>query len=66
MKGKVIKFNKEKGFGFIKAEDSRDIFFHYSSLVMEGFKTVATDAEVEFDVEDSERGPRAANIRVIK
>ena len=40
MKGKVKNFNKEKGYGFIKTEEGKDVFFHYSELKMEGFKTV--------------------------
>lgn len=62
MKGKVKMFNQEKGFGFITLEDGKDIFFHYSQLAMEGFKTIDNDAEVEFDVVDTDRGPQAHNI----
>ncbi len=65
MKGKVIRFNKKKGFGFIKSDDERDIFFHYSSLVMEGFKDIAIDSEVEFDVEETDKGLRASNVKKI-
>ena len=65
MKGKVIRFNKKKGFGFIKSTDDKDVFFHYSSLVMEGFKDIAVDSEVEFDVEQTEKGLRASNVRKI-
>ena len=65
MKGKVIRFNKKKGFGFIKSADDKDVFFHYSSLVMEGFKDIAVDSEVEFDVEQTEKGLRASNVRKI-
>ncbi len=63
MKGTIKMFNKEKGFGFIRAEDGNDVFFHYSSLVMDGFKTVDQGEEVEFDLEQSDRGLRAANIK---
>lgn len=63
MKGKVIRFNPEKGYGFIKSEDGKDVFFHYSSLVMDGFKTIEPNAEVEFDLEESDKGLRASNIR---
>lgn len=62
MKGTIKMFNKEKGFGFIHTEDGTDVFFHYSSLNMEGFKTIASGEEVEFTLEQSDRGPRAANI----
>ena len=65
MKGKVIRFNKRKGFGFIKSDDERDIFFHYSSLVMEGFKDIAIDSEVEFDLEETDKGLRASNVKKI-
>ena len=50
-------FNQEKGYGFITLEDGKDVFFHYSQLMMEGFKTIDADAEVEFD-----RGLQAHNI----
>lgn len=63
MKGTIKMFNKEKGFGFIHAEDGNDVFFHYSSLVMDGFKTVEQGEEVSFDLEQSDRGLRAANIK---
>lgn len=65
MKGKVIRFNKNKGFGFIKAEDGNDVFFHYSELVMEGFKDIAVEATVEFDVEETEKGLRARNVKKV-
>lgn len=62
MHGKVKKFNKEKGYGFIKLEDDRDVFFHYSQLNMEGFKTIEEDAEVQFELVEGERGLQAHNI----
>ncbi|MGM9814479.1 MAG: cold-shock protein [Candidatus Enteromonas sp.] len=65
MKGTVKMFNKEKGYGFIHAEDNRDYFFHYSELVMDAYKTAEKGENVEFEVEDSERGPRAKNIKKI-
>ncbi len=65
MQGKVKMFNKEKGYGFIKLEDGRDVFFHYSQLVMEGFKTIDEAAEVEFDLVEGDRGLQAHNIKKI-
>ncbi len=62
MQGKVKKFNKEKGYGFIKLEDDRDVFFHYSQLVMEGFKTIEEGELVEFELVEGERGAQAHNI----
>lgn len=66
MLGKVKTFNKQKGFGFINSQEVQgDIFFHYSSLVMEGFKTIEVGTSVEFDLEESEKGKRAINIKVV-
>jgi CspA family cold shock protein len=63
MKGSVKMFNKEKGYGFIRTEDGKDVFFHHSSILMDGYKTAETGEPVEFEVEDSDRGPRAKNIQ---
>lgn len=53
--GKVKMFNKEKGFGFIIMDgESRDVFFHYSQIQQEGFKTIDEGQEVEFDVAEGE------------
>lgn len=63
MKGEVLRFNKDKGYGFIKGENGSDIFFHYSQLVMEGFKDIAVGSKVEFDLEESPKGLRANNVK---
>lgn len=61
--GKVKMFNPEKGFGFINMEDEdRDIFFHYSQIMQEGFKTVDAEQKVEFDLVEGEKGLQAHNI----
>ena len=62
MTGKVKMFNKEKGFGFITTDNGVDVFFHYSAIKVEGIKTAEAGETVEFDVEETERGPRAVNI----
>lgn len=61
--GRIKMFNAEKGFGFITQEDGRDVFFHYSQLVMEGFKTIEEGTEVEFELVTGERGAQAHNIQ---
>ena len=66
MRGKVKNFNKEKGYGFIKTDDGKDVFFHYSELKMEGFKTVNPGQVVEFEVIETEKGQRAINITIIE
>ena len=66
MRGKVKNFNKEKGYGFIKTEEGKDVFFHYSELKMEGFKTVEANKTVEFEIIETEKGLRAVNIAVVE
>ncbi len=61
--GKGKGFSDTKGYGFITPEDgSHDVFVHYSSVTGEGFKTLAEDDEVEFEVEEGEKGLRAINV----
>ncbi|MEG1474727.1 MAG: cold shock domain-containing protein [Longicatena sp.] len=62
MQGKIKMFNQEKGYGFITMEDGKDVFFHYSQLMMDGFKTIDNAAEVEFDIVETERGLQAQNV----
>ena len=66
MLGKVKRFNKVKGFGFITADDGRDVFFHYSQLLMDGYKTIAEGAPVEFELIEGDRGLQAHEIKEIK
>jgi CspA family cold shock protein len=60
--GTVKWFNDRKGYGFINEESGRDIFVHFSSIEMPGFKTLTEGEEVSFDVEESDRGPEAKNV----
>lgn len=64
MRGKVKWFNDSKGYGFIAKDDgSGDVFIHFSSIAGEGFKSLAEGDVVEFDVVDSDKGPKAANVK---
>lgn len=60
--GKVKWFNSEKGFGFIERENGDDVFVHFSAIQSEGFKTLEEGQAVNFEVEDGQRGPQAANV----
>ena len=66
IKGTVKWFNNQKGYGFITAEDGKDVFVHFSGLNMEGFKTLEEGASVEFDITDGAKGPQAVNVEVVK
>ncbi len=61
--GTVKWFNDKKGYGFINEEEGRDIFVHFSAIDMPGFKTLSEGDMVMFDVEESDRGPEAKNVR---
>lgn len=63
--GIVKWFNNSKGFGFIEQENGSDIFIHYSGIKSEGFKSLNEGDKVNFDVEESEKGPSAFNVTVV-
>ncbi len=60
--GTVKWFSDKKGYGFIQQEDGGDLFVHHSAIDMPGFKTLSEGDRVSFDVEESDRGPKAKNV----
>jgi CspA family cold shock protein len=66
MCGKVKWFNAAKGYGFISPEGSKkDVFVHYSGIDADGYRELQQDQAVEFEIEQSDRGPKAVNVRVV-
>ena len=62
--GRVKWFNNAKGYGFILQEDGgEDLFAHYSSIQMDGYRTLKAGQEVEFEIIPADRGFHAINIR---
>ena len=62
--GKVKWFSDVKGFGFIEVDGGGDdVFVHHSSVVGEGYRSLAEGAEVEFEIVQDDKGPRADNVR---
>lgn len=63
MKGKVKWFNDQKGYGFITPDDgSADVFVHHTSIQGTGFKSLSENQAVEFEILQSDKGPKAANV----
>ena len=62
----IIKTLTDKGFGFITVEgQEKEIFFHSNSLVDVSYEELNTGDTVEFETEDSEKGPAAVNVRKV-
>jgi CspA family cold shock protein len=66
LKGTIKRVIRERGFGFISAEDGREIFFHRSAFEGTDFEALEEGNSVEFDVEKGPKGPRALNVRTIE
>lgn len=64
--GVVKWFNNTKGFGFIEVKGQADIFAHYSNIRADGYRSLNEGDEVEFDTEETSKGPQAIDIIVTK
>ena len=62
MKGAVQWFNDAKGYGFIIQPGGDDVFVHFSAIVGDGFRTLAEGEEVEFELQQTDRGLQASNV----
>jgi CspA family cold shock protein len=63
--GTVKWFNGSKGYGFIQREEGEDVFVHYSAIRGEGFRNLEEGQQVEFSIEQDQKGLRAADVAVI-
>ena len=59
LKGKVKWFNQSKGYGFISHDGGDDLFVHFSEIQGDGFKTLAENQDVEFEMGEGDKGPLA-------
>jgi CspA family cold shock protein len=62
--GTVKWFNAAKGYGFIARDGGKDLFVHYSSIqdTNGGYRTLNEGDQVEFDIEEGQKGPQATNV----
>jgi len=65
LKGTIKRVIRERGFGFISAEDGSEVFFHRSALQDVDFDTLEEGNGIEFDLEKGPRGPRAVNVKMV-
>ena len=63
--GVVKWFNASKGYGFLSREGKDDVFVHFSAIQTDGFKTLEEGQNVEFTVEQGDKGLQATNVVVI-
>ncbi len=66
MTGKVKWFDSKKGYGFITAENGKEIFVHFSGIVKEGFKSLNEGQNVTFEIGNGAKGEQAVNVTVIE
>jgi CspA family cold shock protein len=62
IEGTVKWFNESKGFGFLSQEGGPDVFVHHTEIRTEGYRTLSEGQKVQFELVDSPKGPRAANV----
>jgi cold shock protein len=64
--GTVKWFNADKGYGFIKPESGEDVFVHFSAIQATGYRSLDEGQTVEFDITQGQKGPQAANVRLLE
>ena len=64
-RGTIAKLVRDRGFGFIRGNDGKDVFFHRSGLANLNFDELEQGTPVDFEVENSPKGPRANRVRPV-
>ncbi|WP_137165960.1 transcription antiterminator/RNA stability regulator CspE [Salinimonas lutimaris] len=64
--GTVKWFDEAKGFGFItQADGGKDVFVHFRAIKSDGFRTLTEGQNVQFTIEQGQKGPQAADVEVL-
>ncbi len=63
--GTVKWFNDKKGYGFITADEGKDVFVHHSAIEGSGFKSLQEGDRVSFEIEQGAKGPSAVRVKKI-
>ena len=66
VQGTVKWFNESKGFGFLSQEAGPDVFVHHSEIKADGYRTLNEGDKVQFEITQSPKGPRAANVTLVR
>lgn len=65
-RGTVKFFNDERGYGFIRpVGGGKEVFVHFTGIQGKGRRSLIDGQDVEYDVEENDRGPKAVNVRAI-
>ena len=64
--GTVKWFSPEKGYGFISQENGPDVFVHFSAISGSGYRNLEENQKVEFEITEGQKGPQAANVRLVE
>lgn len=62
--GKVKWFNNAKGYGFIQRSTGEDVFVHFSSIQMNGYRTLEEGMPVEYELKQGPKGLQAENVQL--
>jgi CspA family cold shock protein len=63
--GTVKWFNDAKGYGFIQGDDGADVFVHHTEIQADGYRSLAEGSRVSFEVTQGQKGPKAAQVKII-